>query len=41
LLMQRARLLGSAANKLVALRELMQKRLGTSHTLIYCGDGSV
>ncbi len=41
LLMQRARLLGSAANKLEALRELMQKRLETSHTLIYCGDGSV
>lgn len=41
LLMQRARLLGAAANKLVALRELMQQRLDTSHTLIYCGDGSV
>ncbi len=41
LLMQRARLLGAAANKLVALRELMQDRLETSHTLIYCGDGSV
>jgi DNA phosphorothioation system restriction enzyme len=41
LLMQRARLLGSAANKLEALRELMQERLETSHTLIYCGDGSV
>ncbi|ELS32751.1 DNA phosphorothioation system restriction enzyme, partial [Pseudanabaena catenata USMAC16] len=40
LLMQRARLLGSAANKLVALRELMQQRLDTTHTLIYCGDGS-
>lgn len=41
LLMQRARLLGAAANKLVALRELMQPRLDTTHTLIYCGDGSV
>jgi len=41
LLMQRARLLGAAANKLVALRDLMQQRLDTSHTLIYCGDGSV
>ena len=41
LLMQRARLLGSAANKLVALLKLMQQRLDTSHTLIYCGDGSV
>lgn len=41
LLMQRARLLGSASNKLVVLRELMQQRLETTHTLIYCGDGSV
>jgi DNA phosphorothioation system restriction enzyme len=41
LFMQRARLLGAAANKLVALRELMQQRLDTTHTLIYCGDGSV
>ena len=41
LLMQRSRLLGAAANKLVALRELMQQRLDTTHTLIYCGDGSV
>jgi hypothetical protein len=41
LLMQRARLLGSAANKLVALHELMQDRLETSYTLIYCGDGSL
>ncbi len=41
LLMQRARLIGSAANKLNALRELMIGRLETSHTLFYCGDGSV
>ncbi len=41
LLMQRARLIGSAANKLSALRELMTERLHTSHTLFYCGDGSV
>jgi DNA phosphorothioation system restriction enzyme len=41
LLMQRARLLGSAVNKLTALKELMQQRLDTSHTLIYCGDGTV
>jgi len=41
LLMQRARLIGSASNKLSALRELMQSRLNTSHTLIYCGDGTV
>lgn len=41
LLMQRARLIGTAANKLVALRQLMLGRLDTSHTLFYCGDGSV
>ena len=41
LLMQRARLVGAAANKLTALRQLMAKRLDTSHTLFYCGDGSV
>jgi superfamily II DNA or RNA helicase len=41
LLMQRARLIGAAANKLEALRELMVGRLDSSHTLFYCGDGSV
>ncbi len=41
LLMQRSRLIGAAANKLIALRELMINRLDTSHTLFYCGDGSV
>ncbi|WP_404800335.1 DNA phosphorothioation system restriction enzyme [Amazonocrinis nigriterrae] len=41
LLMQRSRLIGAAANKLQALRDLMQKRLETQHTLFYCGDGSV
>ncbi|NET55862.1 MAG: DNA phosphorothioation system restriction enzyme [Symploca sp. SIO2E6] len=41
LLMQRARLIGAAANKLTALRELMLNRLDTYHTLFYCGDGSV
>ncbi|MEG4225702.1 DNA phosphorothioation system restriction enzyme [Microcoleus sp. N9_B2] len=41
LLMQRARLIGAAANKLVALRELMIHRLDTSHTLFYCGDGAI
>jgi DNA phosphorothioation system restriction enzyme len=39
--MQRAKLIGNAANKLVALRSLMSSRLQTSHTLFYCGDGSV
>jgi DNA phosphorothioation system restriction enzyme len=41
LLMQRARLIGAAANKLTALRELMINRLDTAHTLFYCGDGSI
>lgn len=41
LLMQRSRLVGSAANKLEALRELMLPRLHTTHTLFYCGDGTV
>jgi DNA phosphorothioation system restriction enzyme len=41
LLMQRARLIGAAENKLPALRELMKNRHETTHTLFYCGDGSV
>jgi DNA phosphorothioation system restriction enzyme len=41
LLMQRSRLIGSAVNKLNALRELMLGRLHTTHTLFYCGDGYV
>lgn len=41
LLMQRARIVGAAANKLNALRQIMSTRLQTSHTLFYCGDGSV
>lgn len=41
LLMQRARLVGAAVNKLEALRALMFDRLQTRHTLFYCGDGSV
>lgn len=41
LLMQRARLVGAAANKLDALRNIMRSRLDKTHTLFYCGDGSV
>lgn len=41
LLIQRSRLVAVAANKLQVLRELMAKRLHTTHTLFYCGDGSV
>ncbi|MBW4591767.1 MAG: DNA phosphorothioation system restriction enzyme [Brasilonema angustatum HA4187-MV1] len=40
LLMQRARLIGAAENKLNALRELMSTRAETTHTLFYCSDGS-
>ena len=40
LLMQRARLVGAAANKIEALRQLMLNRRNTSHTLFYCGDGT-
>lgn len=40
LLMQRARLIGTASNKLTALRELMSTRRETTHTLFYCSDGS-
>jgi len=39
LFMQRARLIGAAANKLDALRQVMRARLHTTHTLFYCGDG--
>ncbi len=41
LLMQRSRLIGAATNKLQALRDLMKNRLNTSHTLFYCGDGTI
>ncbi len=40
LLMQRARLIGAAENKLKALRELMQTRRETTYTLFYCSEGS-
>ena len=41
LLAKRSRLIGTAANKLNALKSLMQNRLHTTHTLFYCGDGNV
>lgn len=41
LLMQRARLIGAAANKLTTLRQLMRSRPKTTHTLFYCCDGIV
>lgn len=40
LLIQRSRLVGTAENKLTALKELMLNRKDTSHTLFYCSDGS-
>ena len=41
LLTKRSRLVATANNKLNSLRELMVSRLDTSHTLFYCGDGSI
>ena len=41
LLTKRSRLIATAANKLTCLREIMLSRLNTSHTLFYCGDGSL
>ena len=41
LLIQRARLVAAAQNKLDALRQLMVPRLQTSHTLFYCGDSTI
>ena len=40
LLIQRSRLIGTAENKLTALKDLMKNRLYTKHTLFYCGDGA-
>ena len=41
LLVQRSRLIGTAENKLTALKKLMKTRLNTKHTLFYCGDGTL
>lgn len=41
LLMRRARLIGSAANKLPTLEAVLTGQKPTRHTLFYCGDGSV
>jgi len=41
LLLQRARLIGAAANKLVALRDVGKSHLHATHMLFYCGDGQV
>lgn len=41
LLMRRARLIGSAANKIPVLRAVLAGRPPESHALFYCGDGRV
>lgn len=41
LLLQRARLIGTAANKLGALREIGKTYRDATHMLFYCGDGQV
>jgi len=41
LLMRRARLVGSAANKLPTLQAALTGAKPTQHTLFYCGDGTV
>ena len=41
LLMRRARLVGSAANKIPALKNVLEGVAPTPHTLFYCGDGTI
>ena len=41
LLLKRARLMSSAANKLPMIKELMQDKADSKHWLFYCGDGRV
>jgi superfamily II DNA or RNA helicase len=41
LLLSRARVLGSAQNKIPALRSIISTRNIEPHTLFYCGDGSM
>lgn len=41
LLIKRARLIGTAENKIKRLKELMPQQDDIRHTLVYCGDGSV
>jgi DNA phosphorothioation system restriction enzyme len=40
-LFKRARLIGTAKNKLEKLEDLLRSRDQIEHTLVYCGDGSV
>lgn len=41
LLTKRARLVATAENKIPIVRSLVRPRLNQTHTLFYCGDGSV
>ena len=41
LLIKRARLIGTAENKIKRLKELVPQQDDIRHTLVYCGDGSV
>ena len=41
LLIKRARLCASAANKLILLKKLMKDKTSTYHWLFYCGDSTV
>lgn len=41
LLFERARMIGSAENKLPTLRRLLQSRSDSSYNLVYCGDAVV
>ena len=41
LLIKRARLIGTAENKIDRLKELINQQTDLHHTLVYCGDGSV
>lgn len=40
-LFERARLIGTAKNKLVRLAEIIKEQSSVEHALVYCGDGSV
>jgi DNA phosphorothioation system restriction enzyme len=41
LLIKRARLIGTAENKIKRLKKIMPQQDNIEHTLVYCGDGSV
>ena len=41
LLLKRSRLLGGAANKIPALEHILKNEEAMTHTLFYCGDGSM